>query len=181
MQGFRLWCHKLSSRDGELGAALRYLSQRISTPYDTVKGVLTDIGTEELGHLEMICAIVYQLTKDLTVDEIKKQGFEDYYVDHTTGIYPISASGIPFSAGGFQSKGDTITDLTENLAAEQKARTVYDNILRLTDDNDVRQPIKFLRAREIVHFQRFGETLEHVKSQLDNKNFYAYNPSFDKR
>ena len=118
MQGFRLWCHKLSSRDGELGAALRYLSQRISTPYDTVKGVLTDIGTEELGHLEMICAIVYQLTKDLTVDEIKKQGFEDYYVDHTTGIYPISASGIPFSAGGFQSKGDTITDLTENLAAD---------------------------------------------------------------
>ena len=104
--------------DGELGASLRYLSQRISTPYDVVKGTLTDIGTEELGHLEMICAIVYQLTKDLTVEEIKKQGFEDYYVDHTTGIYPVSASGVPFSAGAFQSKGDTITDLTENLAAE---------------------------------------------------------------
>ena len=129
----------------------------------------------------MICAIVYQLTKDLTVDEIKKQGFEDYYVDHTTGIYPVSASGVPFSAVGFQSKGDTITDLIENLAAEQKARTVYDNILRLTDDDDVRQPIKFLRAREIVHFQRFGETLEHVKDQLDSKNYYAYNPSFDRK
>jgi len=145
--------------DGELGASLRYLSQRISAPYDIVKATLTDVGTEELGHLEMICAIVHQLTKDLTVDEIKKQGFEDYYVDHTTGIYPVSASGVPFSASGFQSKGDPITDLVENLAAEQKARTVYDNILRLTDDDDVRQPIKFLRAREIVHFQRFGEAM----------------------
>jgi len=165
--------------DGELGASLRYLSQRIITPYDIVKGVLTDVGTEELGHLEMICAIVHQLTRDLTVDEIKRQGFEDYYVDHTLGIYPISASGVPFSAGGFQSKGDTITDLVENLAAEQKARTVYDNILRLTDDDDVRQPIKFLRAREIVHFQRFGEALEHVTDELDSRNFYAYNPAFD--
>jgi spore coat protein JC len=127
----------------------------------------------------MICAIVYQLTKDLTVEEIKNQGFEEYYVDHTLGIYPISASGIPFSAGGFQSKGDPITDLVEDLAAEQKARTVYDNILRLTDDDDVRQPIKFLRAREIVHFQRFGEALEHVKDKLDSRNFYAYNPAFD--
>ena len=129
----------------------------------------------------MICAIVYQLTKDLTVDEIKKQGFDDYYVDHTTGIYPIAASGTPFSASIFQSKGDTITDLIEDLAAEQKARTTYDNILRLTDDDDVRQPIKFLRAREIVHFQRFGETLEHVKDHLNSKNFYAFNPSFDKK
>ena len=104
--------------DGELGASLRYLSQRIITPYDIVKGVLTDVGTEELGHLEMICAIVHQLTKNLTVDEIKQQGFEDYYVDHTIGIYPISASGIPFSAGGFQSKGDPVTDLVEDLAAD---------------------------------------------------------------
>jgi len=167
--------------DGELGASLRYLSQRISTPYDTIKGLLTDIGTEELGHLEMICAIVYQLTKDLTVDEIKQQGFEDYYVDHTTGIYPIAASGTPFSATIFQSKGDTITDLVEDLAAEQKARTTYDNILRLTDDDDVRQPIKFLREREIVHFQRFGEGLEHVQNTMDSRNFYAYNPSFDKK
>ena len=139
----------------------------------------TDTGTEELGHLEMICAIVHQLTKDLTVDEIKRQGFEDYYVDHTLGIYPVSASGTPFSAAAFQSKGDTITDLVEDLAAEQKARTTYDNILRLTDDDDVRQPIKFLRAREIVHFQRFGEALEHVTDQMDSRNFYAYNPSFD--
>jgi spore coat protein JC len=129
----------------------------------------------------MICAIVYQLTKNLTVDEIKREGFEDYYVDHTTGIYPVSAGGIPFNAGGFQSKGDPITDLVENLAAEQKARTTYDNILRLTDDDDVRQPIKFLRAREIVHFQRFGEALEHVKDHLDSKNYYAYNPSFDRK
>ena len=129
----------------------------------------------------MISAIVHQLTRDLTVDEIKRQGFEDYYVDHTLGIYPISASGVPFSAGGFQSKGDTITDLVENLAAEQKARTVYDNILRLTDDDDVRQPIKFLRAREIVHFQRFGEALEKVTDELDSRNFYAYNPSFDRK
>jgi len=127
----------------------------------------------------MICAIVHQLTKDLTVDEIIKQGFEDYYVDHTIGIYPIAASGVPFNAGGFQSKGDPITDLVEDLAAEQKARTVYDNILRLTDDDDVRQPIKFLRAREIVHFQRFGETLEHIKDQLNSKNYYAFNPAFD--
>ena len=129
----------------------------------------------------MICAIVYQLTKNLTVDEIKKEGFEDYYVDHTTGIYPVSASGIPFNAGAFQSKGDPITDLVENLAAEQKARTTYDNILRLTDDDDVRQPIKFLRQREIVHFQRFGEALEVVKDRLDSKNFYAFNPGFDRK
>ena len=165
--------------DGELGASLRYLSQRISNPYDVVKATLTDVGTEELGHLEMICAIVYQLTKDLTVDQIKEQGFEDYYVDHTTGLYPIAASGVPFSATIFQSKGDPITDLIEDLAAEQKARVTYDNILRLTDDDDVRQPIKFLRAREIVHFQRFGENLEYVKDNLDARNFYAFNPSFD--
>lgn len=142
--------------------------------------MLTDVGTEELGHLEMICAIVYQLTKDLTVDEIKKQGFQDYYVDHTTGIYPVSAGGIPFDAGAFQSKGDPITDLIEDLAAEQKARTTYDNILRLTDD-DVRQPIKFLRQREVVHFQRFGEALDHVKDHLDSRNYYAYNPAFDRK
>ena len=129
----------------------------------------------------MICAIVHQLTKDLTMEQIKEQGFDDYYVDHTIGIYPTSASGTPYSAGSMQSKGDTITDLVENLAAEQKARTVYDNILRLTDDDDVRQPIKFLRAREIVHFQRFGEALERVKDHMDSRNFYAYNPSFDKK
>lgn len=129
----------------------------------------------------MICAIVHQLTKDLTIDEIKKQGFEDYYVEHTLGVYPIDTSGMPFSAGAFQSKGDTITDLTEDMAAEQKARTTYDNILRLVDDDDVRQPIRFLRAREIAHFQRFGEALTLVQDTMDKKNYYAYNPSFDKR
>jgi len=165
--------------DGELGASLRYLSQRVAAPYDMVKGVLNDVGTEELGHLEMICAIVHQLTQDLTVDEIKAEGFTDYYVDHTTGIYPLAASGTPFSAAALQSKGDVLTDLHEDMAAEQKARTTYDNILRLIDDDDVRQPIKFLRAREIVHYQRFGEALRHAQEQLDARNYYMYNPAFD--
>ena len=166
--------------DGELGASLRYLSQRFSTPYNHVKGLLTDIGTEELGHLEMICAMVHQLTKNLTMEEIKRQGFEAYYIDHTLGIYPVDTAGTPFSAGALQSKGDTVTDLIEDMAAEQKARTTYDNILRLADDDDVRQPIRFLRAREITHFQRFGEVLGIVQDTLDGKNYYAYNPSFDK-
>lgn len=166
--------------DGELGASLRYLSQRFSMPYNELKGVLTDIGTEELGHLEMIGAIVYQLTRNLSEDEIRKSGFDAYFVDHTTGIYPSAASGMPFTAAYFQSKGDVITDLTENLAAEQKARTTYDNILRLVDDPDVREPIKFLREREIVHFQRFGEGLRLATDRLDSQNYYAFNPSFDK-
>ena len=144
--------------DGELGASLRYLSQRYSAPYPEVKAVLTDIGTEELGHLEMVGTIVYQLTKGLTMDEIKKQGFSDYFVDHTTGIYPTSASGMPYSAATLQVKGDLITDLHEDLAAEQKARTTYDNILRFCDDYDVKDAIRFLREREVVHYQRFGET-----------------------
>lgn len=160
--------------DGELGASTRYLSQRYTAPLSEVKGVLTDIGTEELGHFEMICAIVYQLTRNLTVDEIQKSGFAPYYVDHTTGIYPTSASGEPFTAAGLQSTGDTIADLTEDLAAEQKARLTYDNILRLCDESDVRDPIKFLRAREIVHFQRFGEanrTTYHRGKELLTKFF----------
>ena len=144
--------------DGELGASLRYLSQRFAMPYPELRAILTDVGTEELGHLEMIGTIVYQLTRNLSIDEIKAAGFEDYFVDHTTGIYPISASGVPWNAGGFQSKGDVIADLVEDMAAEQKARTTYDNILRLVDDPDVRDPIIFLREREIVHFQRFGDT-----------------------
>ena len=143
--------------DGELGASLRYLSQRFSMPYAELKGLLTDIGTEELGHLEMIGAIVYQLTRNLSEEEIKKSGFDTYFVDHTTGVYPVAASGAPFTAAYLQSKGDLIADLHEDLAAEQKARTTYDNILRLVDDPDVREPIKFLREREIVHYQRFGE------------------------
>ena len=166
--------------DGELGASLRYLSQRFTMPYPELKGLLTDIGTEELGHLEMIGAIVYQLTRNLSIDEIKKSGFDTYFVDHTTGIYPQAASGTPWSATGMQSKGDLIADLVEDLAAEQKARVVYDNILRLVDDPDVRDPIKFLRAREIVHFQRFGEGLRLATDKLDSKNFYAFNPEFDK-
>ena len=166
--------------DGELGASLRYLSQRFTMPYPELKGLLTDIGTEELGHLEMIGSIVYQLTRNLTVDEIKKDGFDAYFVDHTTGIYPSSASGVPFTAAYIQSKGDTITDLHENLAAEQKARTTYDNILRLCDDPDVRDVIKFLRQREVVHYQRFGEGLRLAQDKLNSKNFYAFNPEFDK-
>lgn len=166
--------------DGELGASLRYLSQRFSMPYAELKGLLTDIGTEELGHLEMIGAIVYQLTRNLSMEEIKKSGYDTYFVDHTTGVYPLAASGMPFTATYLQSKGDVITDLHENLAAEQKARTTYDNILRLVDDPDVREPIKFLREREIVHYQRFGEGLRLATDKLNEKNFYAFNPSFDR-
>ena len=164
--------------DGELAASLRYLSQRYSVPYRDVTGLLTDIGTEELAHMEMISAIVFQLTKDLTIDEIKAQGFDSYFVDHTTGIYPASAAGVPFTASYFQSKGDIITDLHEDMAAEQKARTTYDNIIMLIDDPDILDPIKFLREREIVHFQRFGEALERTKDRLNCRNFYAFNPEF---
>lgn len=170
---------QLGGPDGELAASLRYLNQRFSMPYSQLKGLLTDIGTEELAHVEMISAILYQLTRNLSIDEIKKSGFDTYFVDHTTGIYPQAASGTPFTAAYFQSKGDPITDLTENLAAEQKARTTYDNILRMVDDPDIIDPIRFLRQREIVHFQRFGEGLRIVQDNLNSKNFYAFNPSFD--
>lgn len=166
--------------DGELGASLRYLSQRYSVPYPEIKAILTDIGTEELAHLEMVGTIVYQLTKNLSMEEIKESGFGDYFVDHTTGIYPSSSSGVPFTAAYLQSKGDIITDLHEDLAAEQKARTTYDNILRFCDDPDVTDVIRFLRAREVVHYQRFGEALRIVTDKLDSKNFYAFNPEFDK-
>ena len=166
--------------DGELGASLRYLSQRFSMPYPELKGLLTDIGTEELGHLEMIGAIVHQLTRNLTDDQIKTAGFDAYFVDHTTGIFPTAASGFPWNAASIGIKGDTIADLTEDLAAEQKARVTYDNILRLSDDPDVNDVIKFLRAREIVHFQRFGEGLRLAKEKMDQKNIYYINPSFDR-
>ena len=166
--------------DGELGASLRYLSQRYSMPYRNVAGILTDVGTEELAHLEMISAMVYQLTRNLTVEQIKEQGFAPYFVDHTTGVYPTAASGFPWSAGSISVSGDMIADLTEDLAAEQKARLTYDNILRLSDDPDVNDAIKFLRAREIVHFQRFGEGLRLAKDRLNEKNVYFMNPSFDK-
>lgn len=172
---------QLGGPDGELGASLRYLNQRYAAPCREVQAILTDVGTEELAHMEIVSAILYQLTRNLSIKEIKESGFDTYFVDHTTGIYPIAASGMPFSASTFQSTGDAITDLTEDLAAEQKARTTYDNILRLADNPDVRDPIKFLREREIVHFQRFGEGLRMVQDMLDSKNFYAFNPSFDKR
>ena len=166
--------------DGELGASLRYLSQRYSMPFDELKGLLTDIGTEELGHLEMIGAIVHQLTRNLKDDQFRDPAFAPYFVDHTTGIYPNSAAGTPWSAATMQVKGDPITDLTEDLAAEQKARSTYDNILRLVDDPDVGDPIKFLRAREIVHYQRFCDALRIAQDNMDSKNFYGYNPAFDK-
>ena len=167
--------------DGELSASMRYLAQRYTMPVKQVGGLLTDIGTEELAHMEIICAMVYQLTKDLTPQQIKEAGFDAYYIDHTTGLWPQAAAGLPFSAIEFQSKGDAITDLTENLAAEQKARVVYENLLRVIKEPDVREPLKFLRAREIVHFQRFGEALEKTKEKLDEKNFYYFNPEFDKQ
>lgn len=166
--------------DGELAASLRYLSQRFAMPYPELKGLLTDIGTEELAHLEMIGAIVYQLTRDLSEKDIKTGGFDAYFIDHTNGIYPSSAAGVPFTAAYIQSKGDVLTDLHENLAAEQKARTTYDNILRFSDDPDVNDAIKFLRQREVVHYQRFGEGLRLATDRLNAKNFYAINPGFDK-
>jgi spore coat protein JC len=166
--------------DGELGAALRYLSQRYSMPYPELKGLLTDIGTEELGHLEMIGTIVHQLTRDMTPEEIKKAGYDTYFVDHTAGVFPQFASGYPWSAATMQVTGDVIGDLSEDLAAEQKARVTYDNILRISDDPDVNDAIKFLREREIVHFQRFGEGLQLATEKLDSRNVYAVNPAFDK-
>ena len=172
---------QLGGPHGELGAANRYLSQRYVMPYNEVKGILTDIGTEELAHCEMISAIVYQLTRNLSMDEIKRTGFDTYFVDHTTGIYPIAASGVPFDATTFASTGDVFADLTEDLAAEQKARLSYDNLLQLIDDPDVREPLKFLRAREIVHFQRFGDAIRVAQDNLNPKNFYAYNPAFNKK
>lgn len=165
--------------DGEAGASFRYLSQRYSMKDRRVAGVLTDIGTEELAHLEIVGAMVHQLTRDLTPEEIEKSGFAPYYVDHTLGVWPQAAGGIPFNACEFQVKGDPITDLIEDLAAEQKARTVYDNLLRLISEPDIVEPLRFLRAREIVHFQRFGEALNITREGLDAKNFYAFNPSID--
>lgn len=152
-----------------IGLQLHNLTNRVSS-----------VGTEELGHLEMVGAIIYQLTKNQTPEDIKKAGLDGYFVDHTMGIYPASAEGVPFTAAYIQSKGDPITDLHENLAAEQKARTTYDNILRYCDDYDVKDVIRFLREREVVHYQRFGENLRLLTDNLNEKNFYAFNPSFDK-
>ena len=165
--------------DGELGASMRYLSQRYSMPFDEQKGQLTDIGVEELNHLEMVGAIIHQLTRNLKTKDIENTPFAAYFVDHTTGVYPTFASGTPWTAATMQVKGDPITDLTEDMGAEQKARTTYDNILRLSDDPDVNDVIKFLREREIVHFQRFGESMQQLREKLNQKNVYCMNPAFD--
>ncbi|MGM9634818.1 MAG: manganese catalase family protein [Candidatus Avispirillum sp.] len=171
---------QLGGPDGELGASLRYLCQRYTMPDDRIIGTLTDIATEELAHVEMVSSIVYQLTRNLSIEEIKRSGFDTYFVDHTAGIYPIAASGVPFRAEYFGVKGDVFADLSEDLAAEQKARVTYDNILRLIDDPDICDPIKFLRAREVVHFQRFGEAMRLAQDDSDCKNFYGWNPEFDR-
>ena len=166
--------------DGELSASMRYLSQRYSMPYPELQGLLTDIGTEELGHLEMVAAIIHQLTREMTPEEVRRAGLETYFVDHTAGVYPTAASGFPWSAAGMQVKGDVLADLNEDLAAEQKARVTYDNILRLSDDPDVNNVIRYLREREIVHYQRFGEGLRLAMENMDQKNIYAVNPAFDR-
>ncbi len=165
--------------DGELGASLRYLSQRYSMPFDEQKALLTDIGTEELGHLEMIGAIIHQLTRNLKEKDIEGTPLEQYFVDHTLGVYPTAAAGFPWSAASMAVKGDPIADLSEDLAAEQKARVTYDNILRLSDDPDVNDVIKFLREREVVHFQRFGESMQQLREKLNQKNVYHMNPAMD--
>ena len=166
--------------DGELGASMRYLNQRYSMPYPELKGLLTDIGTEELGHMEMVAAIIHQLTRKMSTEEILRSGLDTYFVDHTAGVYPTAASGLPWSAATMQVKGDVLADLNEDLAAEQKARVTYDNILRLSDDPDVNNVIRFLREREIVHYQRFGEGLRLAMEKMDQLNLYAVNPSFDR-
>ena len=171
---------QLGGPDGELAASMRYLNQRYAMPYGQVTGLLTDIGTEELAHLEMVAAILYQLTRNLSEEEIANSPFATYFVDHTTGIYPVAASGVPFDMKYVGIKGDVIADLNEDMAAEQKARVTYDNILRLCDDPDVRDPIKYLREREIVHYQRFCDALRITQENLDSRNFYAINPAFDK-
>lgn len=167
--------------DSELSAAVRYLSQRYSMPSHELKGLLTDIGTEELGHLEMVGTMLHQLTRCLSHDDITKAGYDAYFTDHTAGVYPQAAAGMPWNAAAIGVKGDPITDLHEDLAAEQKARTTYENLLHQADDPDVKDVLRFLREREIVHYQRFMEGLGMLQSQLDRKNYYAYNPSLHLR
>ena len=172
---------QLGGPDGELAASTRYLSQRYSMPDNKVVGILTDVGTEELAHVEMISAILHQLTKNLTPEEISRSGFDKYFIDHTVGVYPVAAAGVPFDSKYIGVKGDPLADINEDLAAEQKARVTYDNLLRLIDDPDVRDPLKFLREREIVHYQRFGDALRLTQEKLDSKNFYAFNPAYDRQ
>ena len=171
---------QLGGPDGELAASMRYLHQRYSMPYDSVRGILTDVGTEELAHLEMISSMIYQLTRNLSEDEIRAAGFDAYFADHTTGVYPQAASGVPFDMKYVGVKGDVLADLHEDLAAEQKARVTYDNLIRMCDDPDVLDPLRYLREREIVHYQRFGDALRIAQEKMDSRNFYAINPAFDK-
>ncbi len=171
---------QMGGPDGELAASTRYLSQRFSMPYQEVIGILTDVGTEELAHVEMISAMLYQLTRNLSPEEIMRSGFDKYFVDHTVGTYPVAAAGVPFDAKYIGVKGDVLADIHEDLAAEQKARVTYDNLLRLIDDPDVRDPLRFLRQREVVHYQRFGDALRVAQDRMDSKNFYAFNPAYDK-
>lgn len=159
--------------DGELAASLRYLSQRFSMITPQAIATLNDIGTEELAHLEIVGAIVTQLTKGASLEEMKKAGMDAYYVDHDRGIYPVSAAGVPFTASYIQSKGDPIVDLTEDLAAEQKARATYEYLINMADDPDVIEPLKFLREREVVHFQRFGEALRIVQEYLQEPHLFV--------
>ena len=170
---------QLGGPDGELAASSRYLAQRFSMPYNEVVGILTDVGTEELAHVEMVSAILHQLTRNLKEEEIADSPFAAYFVDHTVGTYPTAASGFPFTTASIAVKGDTFADLHEDLAAEQKARVTYDNLLRLIDDPDVRDPLKFLRQREVVHYQRFGDALRIAQDRMNSRNFYAINPSYD--
>ena len=171
---------QLGGPDGELAASTRYLNQRYSMPHSEIVGILTDVGTEEMAHAEMIAAIVYQLTRNLTPEQIKASGFDKYFVDHTTGMFPQAAAGTPFTTKYIGIKGDVFADLHEDLAAEQKARVTYDNLLRLIDDPDVKDPLRFLRQREVTHYQRFGDALRVAQDRSDSRNFYACNPAFDK-
>jgi spore coat protein JC len=158
--------------DGEIGASLRYLSQRFSMPFPEAKAILNDIGTEELAHMEMVGTMVHQLLKGVPAKVLEMEGLGGYYTEHGRGVFPINASGVPFSAAAFQSKEDVLANLNEDLAAEQKARAVYDKLINLCDDPDVLQPLKFLRAREVVHYQRFGEALRMVEDKIAQKKFY---------
>lgn len=158
--------------DGELSASIRYLTQRHKMPTGKTKALLNDIGTEELAHVEIVCSIVYQLTKDATPEELRAAGLDGYYTDHDKGLYPVDANGVPWTASYIQSKGDAITDITEDMAAEQKARTTYEHLIALTDDPDIKDPLRFLWAREVIHFQRFGEALVDVQELFSSKKFF---------
>ena len=171
---------QLGGPDGELAASMRYLNQRYSMPDRKIAGILTDVGTEELAHLEMVGSILYQLTRNLSAEEIEKSPLAPYFTDHTTGVYPASAAGVPTDMKYIGVKGDVLADLNEDLAAEQKARVTYDNLIRMMDDPDVKEPLKFLRERELVHYQRFGDAIRIAVDSMNSKNFYAINPSFDK-